>query len=123
MTGLPQPATRPASLAAGNDPPEYARRARQVASSHCQGATFAHHRILLCTTPAGSGSGAGRLARELTAAGPQHGRGGSALPPVEHAERAEGVPAARFPHRTVKREVDPAGMDAVERPAAVRLLL
>ena len=47
----------------------------------------------------------------------------SAFPPVEHPERAEGVPATRLPRATLKGEVDAAGMDAVEQPAAVRLPL
>jgi hypothetical protein len=50
-------------------------------------------------------------------------RGESAFPPVEHPERAEGVPAARLPRVTLQGEVDAAGMDAVKQPAAVRLPL
>src|SRR4249919_1102903 len=46
---------------------------------------------------------------------------GGAIPPVEHPERAEGVPAARRPHAVLDVEVDPTRVDAVDQPPAVRL--
>src|SRR6266498_5256527 len=48
---------------------------------------------------------------------------GGAVPPVEHTERAEGVPAARRPHAALEVEVDATRVDAVEQPPAVGLPL
>jgi subtilase family serine protease len=63
------------------------------------------------------------LAHAAVSVPPPGPLGRSAFPPVEHAERAEGVPATRLACTTLKGEVDATGMDAVERPAAVRLPL
>src|SRR5436305_6432539 len=64
-----------------------------------------------------------RLTRKTQRERPRWGRRESAFPPVEHPERAEGVPAARLPHATLEGEVDTTGMDPIEQPTAVRLPL
>src|SRR5215831_4587354 len=50
-------------------------------------------------------------------------RSGGSVPPLEHPERAEGVPAAWRARAVLKIEVDAARMDAVEQPPAVGLPL
>ena len=52
-----------------------------------------------------------------------HTRSAGSVPPLEHPERAEGVPAARRAHAALKIEVDLTRMDPVEQPAAVGLPL
>lgn len=44
---------------------------------------------------------------------------GGPVPPLEHPERAEGVPAARRAHAALEVEVDVTRVDPVERPPAV----
>src|ERR1044072_7745378 len=46
---------------------------------------------------------------------------GDSVPPIEHPECPESVPAARRAHTGLKIEVDAARMDAVEQPPAVGL--
>jgi hypothetical protein len=50
-------------------------------------------------------------------------RGRPSGPPVEHPERAEGVPATGGSDAALEVKVDAARMDAVEQPAAVGLSL
>ena len=64
-----------------------------------------------------------RCDRRTPAPGPRPGLSGAVSPPVEHPQRAEGVPAARRSDAVLEVEVDATRMDAVEQPAAVGLPL
>ena len=52
-----------------------------------------------------------------------HTRSAGSVPPLEHPECPEGVPAARRAHAALKIEVDLTRMDTVEQPPAVGLPL